>query len=287
MERRTLGGLEVSILGLGTSRLASIGTGRSKSDAKALFDACRECGVNVIDTADAYGSTMAERWIGELTRADRERWVVVTKIGLPTVDLPGPFRVFGQRARKTTQARAGSAFALDHASLTRSIERSLKRLRRDRIEIFLLHLPPASIVEDDEAHEILQEAQRSGVIAHFGVSTDMPRTIAAVRDAWGCPVAETAVNPWSLASAAPASMTGVDLIANRVMGSEALRVQLLDREAASSAPHRAAPIARRLLRHAAAVPGVKVILTGTMEPAHLRDNARAIDTPVTAEDLIA
>jgi len=252
-----------------------------------LLDACRDCGTNVIDTADTYGSTTAERWIGELTRADRDQWVVVTKIGLPSVDLPGPFRVFKPPAGKLVEARAGSGFALDRASITRGIERSLQRLRRERIDILLLHLPPSSIVDDDEALGILRDAQRSGAIAQFGVSSDEPRIIAAVGDAWGCKVAETPVNPWSRANAATSGVMGTDIIANQAMGSEARRVELLAREAATSAPHRAAPIARRLLRHAAAVPGVKVVLTDTTDPDLLRENARAVDAPVTREDLIA
>lgn len=285
MERRTLAGLDVSVLGLGTSRLASLGSGRTKADARTLLGVARDCGINVIDTADTYGSTASERWIGELTHGDRDAWVVVTKTGLPTVDLPGPFRVLNQPAKKLKQARGGTAFALEAGSLTRRIQRSLRRLRRDRIEVFLLHLPPAGIANDDEVRDILRDAQRAGLIARFGVSSDEPATIDAVGRAWGCEVAETGVNRWSEGHGTEAAAGRVDLIANHVMGTPAQREQLLARESASSTPHRAAPLERRLLRHAAAVPGVKVVLTGTGDPAHLKENARAFDTPVSAADL--
>ena len=283
MERRNLGGFEVSVLGLGTSRLASMGSGRSRSDARVLLGVARDCGINVIDTADTYGSTASERWIGDLTHGDRDEWVIVTKTGRPTVDLPGPFRALNQPMKKMKQARSGTGFALDHAALRRNIHRSLRRLRRDRIEVFLLHLPPTSIVNDDETRDILREAQRSGMIAHFGVSSDDMPTIASVGQAWGCSVAETGVNRWT---PAPGSLPpGLEVIAYHVMGTPAQREDLLARESASSTPHPAAPMSRRLLRHAAAVPGVKVVLTGTADPAHLTLNARAFDTPVSAGDL--
>ncbi|MFB7891630.1 aldo/keto reductase [Microbacterium sp. NPDC056044] len=285
MERRNVGGFDVSVLGLGTSRLASMGSGRSKSDAKTLLAAARDCGITLIDTADTYGSTASERWIGELTQADRDDWVVVTKTGLPTVDLPGPLRALNQPAKKLKQARNGGSFELDRTSLMRRIERSLQRLRRERIEIFLLHLPPATIVDDEQLRDILQEAQREGKIAQFGVSTDELPTIDAIGRTWGCTVAETAVNRWNGVQGVAGVARDMDIIANHAMGSPAQRRELLARESASSTPHPASPLGRRLLRHAAAVPGVKVVLTGTSDPAHLRENARAFDTPVSADDL--
>ncbi|MBG0717332.1 hypothetical protein G3N18_04420 [Microbacterium sp. 2C] len=155
-----------------------MGSGRSKRDAEALLGAARDCGVNFIDTADTYGFTAAERGIGELTASDPDRWVIATKTGLPTVDLPGPFRVANQPLKKARQLR-GQTFALEAKQLRRTIDRSLRRLRRERIEVFLLHLPPARVVNDDEIGGILQDARSAGMIAEFGVSSNDLATIQA------------------------------------------------------------------------------------------------------------
>ena len=286
MERRRIAGFEVAVLGLGTSRLASMGSGRSKSDARTLFDVARDCGIDFIDTADTYGSKAAERWIRELTVEDRDRWVVATKIGLPTVDLPGPFRIVNQPAKKIKQA-LGAGFALDHATLARDVERSLRRLQRDRIEILLLHLPPAGIVNDVETHEILRDLQRRGLIAQFGVSSDEIATIRGVRDAWRCTCAATVVNPWSDAGLRGGVLEGFDVIANHVMGSAQERTALAAAGAPSGRDRASDWVPRRLLRHAAAVAGVQVVLTGTSSPEHLRANAKAFDTRVSHLDLLA
>ena len=52
MEQRSIGGFKVSVLGLGTGRLASLGAGGSLSDAARLLDAAADLGISFIDTAD-------------------------------------------------------------------------------------------------------------------------------------------------------------------------------------------------------------------------------------------
>ncbi len=252
-----------------------MGSGRSKRDAEALLGAARDCGANFIDTADTYGFTAAERWIGELTASDPDRWVVATKTGLPTVDLPGPFRVANQPLKKARQLR-GQTFALETKQRRRTIDRSLRRLRRERIEVFLLHLPPARVVNDDEIGGILQDARSAGMIAEFGVSSNDLATIQAAHRAWGSVCTETQVNANSDAGNALGALSSFDVIANHIMAAPA--------RPADAADHRESPA--RMLRFAAAVPGVKVVLTGTSSVEHLRQNAAAFDDPVTESDLI-
>jgi len=257
-----------------------MGSGRSKRDARALLDAAQDYGVNFLDTADTYGSTAAERWIGELTAPDPNRWVVATKTGLPTVDLPGPFRLANQPLKKVKQFR-GQGFALDAKELRRTIERSLRRLRRERIEVFLLHLPPQSITNDDEIGDILLDARRAGMVAEFGVSSNEVATIHAAHQAWGSVCTETQVNAHSEAGTALGALGGLDVIANHVMvspegGGSPAGGQLEGGRTAHA----------RMLRFAAAVPGVKVVLTGTSSVEHLRQNVAAFDDPVTESDLV-
>jgi aryl-alcohol dehydrogenase-like predicted oxidoreductase len=264
--------------------MASMGSGRTRSDARALIAAARDHDINFIDTADTYGSTAAERWIGDLTLGDQQHWVVTTKTGLPTVDLPGPFRVLNQPAKKLRQARRGANFALDPTALARSIDRSLRRLRRAQVEIFLLHLPPEGVVNNDEIFGILREAKRTGKIAEFGISSDSIAAIRLARDAWGCTCTETGIDPLGQPELSSGALGDLEIIANHVMGAAADVAKLPQQvEVPGEKPR---DVRRRLLRHAAATPGVRVVLTGTSSPEHLRENVSALEDPVTASDLI-
>ncbi len=281
MQMRAIGDLEVSLLGLGTSRLASMGAGRSKSDARRLLGAARDCGVNVLDTADTYGSTAAERWIGELTHAEADQWIVVTKTGLPTADFPGLLRAANQPAKKVVQ-RVRPGFHVDWRGLRSKIERSLRRLRRDRIDIYLLHLPPVGIEDDDALHGVLLEAVQSGLIRQFGVSSNDVDTLRAIESKWGVACAETMVNPASAIGRGDVDLGRFDLIANHVAGvTSQSHPGMADRLHDEAGARHA-----QLLRHAAAVPGVKVVLTGTSNVQHLRANAAALERPSTAADLL-
>ena len=71
MESTTIEGIKVSPIGLGTSRLASLGAGHSVRQAARLLDVAFDLGVTFIDTADTYGSTACERWLGEVMQRHR------------------------------------------------------------------------------------------------------------------------------------------------------------------------------------------------------------------------
>jgi Aldo/keto reductase family len=73
VETSTIAGIDVSQLGLGTSRMASLGSGRSRRDAARLLDTAADLGITFIDTADTYGSTASERWLGEVMQGRQNR----------------------------------------------------------------------------------------------------------------------------------------------------------------------------------------------------------------------
>ncbi len=161
MELRPLGGtgLRVSAIGLGTTKL-----GRNEqvkypqpfelpSDAqvRGLLETARRCGVNLIDTAPAYGSSEAR--LGELL-GDRDRWVLVTKAGEGFAD-------------------GVSHFDFSPDAILHSVHRSLERLRTDRIDVVLLHCSgdDLPILRESGAVDALRSLKRSGVIRAFGAST--------------------------------------------------------------------------------------------------------------------
>jgi aryl-alcohol dehydrogenase-like predicted oxidoreductase len=308
LEQRSIGGFKVSVLGLGTGRLASMGAGGSLRDAARLLDTAADLGISFVDTADTYGSTQAERWLGELMHKRGEQFVVATKCGLATADLPGPLRALNQPMKKVLQ-RAGRQHYLDPAHVRRSIDASLRRLRRERLELYFVHEPPAGVEQLDELFSTLDDARTAGKIGTYGVCTPDPQIIRAVVDAGRCEVVQTAVDPLTtdqLRSALESvSEPGrVEVVANHVLGhlrphtaapgepasavggAAVSSAVLLDRRLDARSAEREMSRAHLLIRHAAALGNVRVVLTGTGNPAHLADNAAALALPTTEEDLL-
>lgn len=161
MELRPLGrtGLMVSAIGLGTTKLGRTEQVKypqpfalpSDAAATALFAMARRQGVNLIDTAPAYG--VSERRIGELLPAP-EDWVIATKVGEEFVD--------GQ-----------SRFDFSETAVRESVARSCRLLRRDRLDLVLLHCgdDDLAIVRDSDAMETLAGLKRDGLVTAIGAST--------------------------------------------------------------------------------------------------------------------
>jgi aryl-alcohol dehydrogenase-like predicted oxidoreductase len=132
-----------------------------------------EIGFTLVDTADAYGGGRMERLVARACK-DRDDVVVVTK---------------GGTDRTTSPARK----RFDAAYLRASVDRSLRRLGRERIEVYLLHGATEDTITDGEAIDTLTGLKTEGKIAHWGVSIgDMAAGRAALRR--GAEVVELAYN---------------------------------------------------------------------------------------------
>ena len=152
-------GLMVSPLGLGTVKL-----GRDQgvkypngftipddNQARLLLAQARELGINLIDTAPAYGRS--EERLGPLLRGQRDEWVIVSKVGEEFDD--------GQ-----------SRFDFSAAHTRASVERSLKRLETDCIDLVLVHSDgnDLRILETEAVYETLALLKQEGKIRGFGFS---------------------------------------------------------------------------------------------------------------------
>ncbi|MFK0086211.1 aldo/keto reductase [Pseudomonas sp. NPDC090755] len=152
-------GLRVSPLGLGTVKLGrdqgvKYPNGFTIPDddqARELLAQARELGINLIDTAPAYGRS--EERLGPLLRGQREDWVIVSKVG-----------------EEFDNGQSHFDFSAAHTRF--SIERSLKRLETEHIDLVLVHSDgnDLHILEHEEVYQTLEALKREGKIGGFGLS---------------------------------------------------------------------------------------------------------------------
>lgn len=169
-------------IGLGCSRLGSV-NGASDEEARTLIHMAMDAGIRFFDTSNIYGQGDSERLIAEVV-GQREDCIVCSKAGKYLSwekKMLVPFKGLLQGiARGSSTARQGVASARlkpmptrwDADFLTRSIDASLKRLGRERIEMFMLHSPSAVDLENGEAVGALEAAQKAGKLGIIGVSVD-------------------------------------------------------------------------------------------------------------------
>jgi aryl-alcohol dehydrogenase-like predicted oxidoreductase len=151
----TLGGeLTVHRLGYGAMRLTGAGVWgppKDRSVALAVLRRAVELGVNFIDTADSYGPEVSEELIGEALSPYAKDVVIATKGGWVR---PGP-NLWAHNATP------------DH--LRKAVEGSLKRLRRERIDVYQLHIPDP-LVSLESSLGALVQMQAEGKIRLIGLS---------------------------------------------------------------------------------------------------------------------
>jgi pyridoxine 4-dehydrogenase len=158
------GDLAVNRLGFGTMRLVGDGAWGEPSDpeeARRVLRRAVELGVNLIDTADAYGPEIAERLIAEALHPYPAGLVIATKGGI------------------TRQGPAKTEYVGRAGYLIQCVEMSLRRLKLERIELYQLHrIDPRTPLE--ESLGALFRLQQEGKIRHIGLSEVTPAEIEAV-----------------------------------------------------------------------------------------------------------
>lgn len=151
--------LEVSVIALGCGNFGGVGSapelfgrGESEAEAFALLDAAREQGITLLDTANSYGGGRSEEWIGRwlADRGARDEMVLTTKVRSRVGPGPGDEGLSARHIRE-------------------QVEASLRRLRTDRIDLYLTHAPD-SLVPIEETLSAMDEAIRAGKVRHCGLS---------------------------------------------------------------------------------------------------------------------
>ncbi|CAN5522880.1 aldo/keto reductase [soil metagenome] len=154
MQYRTLGktGYNVSTISFGAWAIGgSWGTVDDEQSLNALRRAI-DLGVNFIDTADAYGDGRSERLIAQVRKERPGQITVATKAG--------------------RRLNPHTADGYNRANLDAFVDRSLKNLSTDCLDLVQLHCPPAEVYYRPEVFGALDEISKSGKVRHWGVSTE-------------------------------------------------------------------------------------------------------------------
>jgi aryl-alcohol dehydrogenase-like predicted oxidoreductase len=161
MKHISLGGLDVSRIGLGTMAMSGYYLDPNSSDAESIHTIHRalELGVTHIDTAEIYGPYANEELVGRALNGHRDQVVVATKFGLVAHAGDGP-----------------GALDSSPANIRTAVEGSLMRLGTDRIDLYYQHrVDPNTPIEDTVG--ALAELIAEGKLLHIGLSEAGPETI--------------------------------------------------------------------------------------------------------------
>lgn len=275
-------GHKIHRLGIGTGRLASLGAGYSANDALRLLETAAEIGVNLIDTADSYGSADCEKLLGKILGRFPDHFLIATKTGYPFCDFAGPLGLLNQFGKKAI-SRMGAKPCFDADYVRKSIDSSLRRLRRERLDFFLLHDPIDPVWQNEPLRKVIEEAKASGKIHHFGISTDSSELHQI---ASGDALVEFLQMPLNPERTTPLG-NPLPIVANHVFGAGSLLRggTELSQRIESIARNQGISTRDILIAYASAQPGVRCVLSGTGRAEHLRANAEAIRIDIPREVL--
>lgn len=250
LPRRPLGstGLSVSVLGLGTVKF-----GRNQKikypafelpDDRAvcqLLEEARALGINLLDTAPAYG--LAEERLGHLLGNNRSHFVIVTKTG-------------------EDFALGESTYDFSEEQTRRSVERSLRRLKTDRLDCVLAHCPANDLetLKNSAVLETLQKLKDGGDIRSFGASTN---TVEG--GLWALKMADVVMVTHS------AEYTEQESVIRRAAD---LGKGVLIKKGLGSGRFAGGTLEKKL-RPIFSLPGVSSLIVGTINGVHLRENAQS------------
>lgn len=149
MEKRCLGktGMEVSVLGFGGAEIGF--EGATAETVERLLNSALDAGLNVIDTAECYEGS--EELIGKTVSGRRDEFFLFTKCGHP---------------------RGVGSEDWSIGSILESIERSLRRLQTDRVDLVQLHSCSESVLKKGDVITALQTARERGYTRFIGYSGD-------------------------------------------------------------------------------------------------------------------
>ena len=256
MIKRSLGstGIDVSVLGLGTVKI-----GRNQqvkypssfdlpedSEIIELFELAQASGINFIDTAPAYGSS--EQRLGELL-PNRHDWVIMTKVG----------EIFENNE---------SRFDFSYDYTVESIEQSLKKLKRDVLDVVLVHSNgnDMDIINNEAVFEALETLKSKGLVKAYGMSSKTTEG--------GCWTVEHCDVVMATANLEYSDDTPVLEMAHKLNKGVVIKKGLQSGHAESASGGNGIA---KAFEHALNLTGVSSMIAGTIDKKHLKDNVDIVN----------
>jgi D-threo-aldose 1-dehydrogenase len=193
-------GIETSELGFGC---ADLFREPSRARRQRLLAAALDAGICHFDVAPMYGLGLVEGELGRFAQGQRDRIVIATKFGIepaPAARILAPAQpaidrflratpAVGARARpRGADPRAGTVGRLlyrsrgyDAGAARAGLERSLRALRTDHLDLLFLHEPAPADIRSDEVAGYLDSARASGELRAWGIAGEPERAVAAAR----------------------------------------------------------------------------------------------------------
>lgn len=178
MQRRKLGQLDVSCMGLGCMGMTPIYGSPDPDSAIRTIHRAADLGIDLLDTSDAYGKNTNEELVGRAIAGRRNRYVVATKFG--NLRLPDGTPVVSGKPDYVMQA----------------CEASLRRLKIDVIDLFFQHRVDPDTPIDDTVGAMAQLVQQ-GKVRHIGLSEASPSTIRRAQAVHPITALQTEYSLWT------------------------------------------------------------------------------------------
>lgn len=152
MKLRPLGnsGIDVSEVGLGCWQIGWCWGDVTDKEARTILVNAIECGVNFFDTSDTYGDGRSERFLAELFKEHPDIFIT-TKLG--------------RRIRGTNYPRG-----YKNGPMEEFVDRSLKNLGLECIDLVQMHCPPVDVCESDDTYQVMDSLVKKGKVKAYGIS---------------------------------------------------------------------------------------------------------------------
>ena len=154
MQYRKLGrtGFNVSSVSFGSWAIGGTWGTVNDDESMAALHTAVDQGINFFDTADVYGDGRSERLLARLKRERSEEIIIPTKVG--------------------RRLDPHTAEGYNRKNLTKFVDRSLKNLETDSLDLVQLHCPPWEVYYTPEVFGIMDDLVQAGKIRHYGVSVE-------------------------------------------------------------------------------------------------------------------
>jgi aryl-alcohol dehydrogenase-like predicted oxidoreductase len=282
MRKRRIGSTDLvaTEVGLAVWSLVTGPGARSDEDAAALLGAALDLGIGYFEATDSDDDGRAERLLGAAVRRHRDEVTVATTFGYDTT--PRPWE----------PAPGGPRHDWSAGFAGRALDRSLRRLDTEPIDLWLLHHPGMDALESGELFELLEAQVEKGKVRHVGVALGpgpgwgdegaaalQERRVAAVETVYNVAEQQPGRDLAALAAQTGAGLVVRDPLAPRIPAAARARLEFLERD-------RDQTLDQALLRFALTDPAVATVLPPFADRDALAILAGAADLdPLTAEDL--